>query len=57
MRESAAGLTKHLAQTAQDTFNEFEVAVEKDATRSSVLDGVVHPLTSYVIKYVNFFVE
>ncbi|XP_073526253.1 uncharacterized protein [Phyllobates terribilis] len=57
VRESAAALTKRLAQTAQQTFYEFEVAVEKDATKSPVSDGTVHPLTSYVINYTKFFID
>ena len=57
MRESASNLTKRLAQTAQETFVDFEEAVEKDATKTAVLDGTVHPLTSYVINYVKFLYE
>ncbi|KAL6989206.1 hypothetical protein U1Q18_014959 [Sarracenia purpurea var. burkii] len=57
IRESAFGLTKRLAQTAQETFGDFEEAVEKDATKTSVLDGTVHPLTSYVINYVKFLFD
>ncbi|KAE8125191.1 hypothetical protein FH972_020024 [Carpinus fangiana] len=57
MRESALSLTKRLAQTAQETFGDFEEAVEKDATKTSVLDGTVHPLTSYVINYVKFLFD
>jgi exocyst complex protein 7 len=57
MRESAFSLTKRLAQTAQETFGDFEEAVEKDATKTAVLDGTVHPLTSYVINYVKFLFE
>ncbi|GFS46070.1 exocyst subunit exo70 family protein A1 [Actinidia rufa] len=57
IRESAFGLTKWLAQTAQETFGDFEEAVEKDATKTAVLDGTVHPLTSYVINYVKFLFD
>ncbi|PIA54369.1 hypothetical protein AQUCO_00900718v1 [Aquilegia coerulea] len=57
MRESAVTLTKRLAQTAQETFGDFEEAVEKDATKTAVLDGTVHPLTSYVINYVKFLFD
>ncbi|WCJ19126.1 exocyst subunit exo70 family protein A1 [Euphorbia peplus] len=57
IRESTFGLTKRLAQTAQDTFGDFEEAVEKDATKTAVLDGTVHPLTSYVINYVKFLFD
>ncbi|XP_071686496.1 exocyst complex component EXO70A1-like [Rutidosis leptorrhynchoides] len=57
MRESVSALTKHLAETAQETFVDFEEAVEKDATKTAVLDGTVHPLTSYVINYVKFLFD
>lgn len=57
MRDAAVSLTKRLAQTAQETFGDFEEAVEKDATKTAVLDGTVHPLTSYVINYVKFLFE
>lgn len=57
MREAAFGLTKRLAQTAQETFGDFEEAVEKDATKTAVSDGTVHPLTSYVINYVKFLFD
>ncbi|XP_054787202.1 exocyst complex component EXO70A1-like isoform X2 [Prosopis cineraria] len=57
IREAALGLTKQLAQTAQETFGDFEEAVEKDATKTAVTDGTVHPLTSYVINYVKFLFD
>lgn len=57
MKDSALNLTKRLAQTAQETFADFEEAVEKDATKTAVMDGTVHPLTSYVINYVKFLFE
>ncbi|CAN0847466.1 Exocyst complex component EXO70A1 [Linum grandiflorum] len=57
MKESAFSLTIRLAQTAQETFIDFEEAVERDATKSAVLDGTVHPLTSYVINYVKFLFD
>ncbi|PWA42115.1 exocyst complex protein Exo70, Cullin repeat-like-containing domain protein [Artemisia annua] len=57
MRESVSALTKRLAETAQETFVDFEEAVEKDATKTAVLDGTVHPLTSYVINYVKFLFD
>ncbi|KAK4283995.1 hypothetical protein QN277_000889 [Acacia crassicarpa] len=57
IREAALGLTKQLARTAQETFGDFEEAVEKDATKTAVTDGTVHPLTSYVINYVKFLFD
>ncbi|KAK6944108.1 Exocyst complex subunit Exo70, C-terminal [Dillenia turbinata] len=55
--EASLSLTKHLAQTARETFGDFEEAVENDATKTTVLDGTVHPLTSYVINYVKFLFD
>ncbi|XP_047322048.1 exocyst complex component EXO70A1-like [Impatiens glandulifera] len=57
IRESAVGLAKRLAQTAKETFGDFVEAVEKDATKTTVADGTVHPLTSYVINYVKFLFD
>ncbi|CAA0842990.1 exocyst subunit exo70 family protein A2 [Striga hermonthica] len=57
MREAFVVLTKRLVQTAQETFGDFEEAVEKDATKTTVLDGTVHPLTGYVINYVKFLFD
>ena len=56
-REYVHQLQRSLAQCALDTFREFEDAVEKDSTRTPVVDGTVHPLTSYVINYVKFLFE
>ncbi|XP_006662750.1 exocyst complex component EXO70A1-like [Oryza brachyantha] len=57
MRKASLSLTKRLAQTAQETFADFEDAVEKDASKTIVNDGTVHPLTSYVINYVKFLFD
>ncbi|XP_078154947.1 exocyst complex component EXO70A1-like [Carex rostrata] len=57
MRDCALNLTKRLAQTAQETFGDFEELVEKDPSKTTVLDGTVHPLTSYVINYVKFLFD
>jgi exocyst complex component 7 len=46
-----------LARTAEETFTDFEEAIEKDASKTIVHDGTVHPLTSYVINYVKFLFE
>ncbi|KAL3698664.1 hypothetical protein R1sor_012740 [Riccia sorocarpa] len=56
-REAALSLTRKLAETATETFADFEEAVEKDATKTLVLDGTVHPLTSYVMNYVKFLLD
>ncbi|KAL6641854.1 hypothetical protein ACP70R_020035 [Stipagrostis hirtigluma subsp. patula] len=51
MREAAFNLTKSLAQTAKETFVDFEEAVEKNPD-TICQDGDVHPLTITVINYV-----
>ncbi|WVZ14624.1 hypothetical protein V8G54_012190 [Vigna mungo] len=43
MREAAINLSTRLAQTAQETFVDFEEAVEKDATKTTVMDGTFDP--------------
>ncbi|KAL2318440.1 hypothetical protein Fmac_032316 [Flemingia macrophylla] len=54
-KEAAMNLAKRLAQTAQ--FVDFEETVEKDATKTTVMDGTVHHLTSYVSNYVKFLYD
>lgn len=56
-REYVRQLQRSLAQCALDTFSEFEEAVGKDSTKTPVVDGTVHPLTSYVINYIKFLFE
>ncbi|GLT57029.1 hypothetical protein SLA2020_300330 [Shorea laevis] len=56
-REYALGLIKQLAQIVKETFGDFEKAVEKDASKTVVLDGTIHPLTNYVIDYVKFLLD
>lgn len=57
LRQAAQDLIQRLAQTAKETFGDFEDAVSTDATKTPVLDGTVHPLTSYVINYVKFLFD
>ncbi|KAM0869859.1 hypothetical protein ACQ4PT_040394 [Festuca glaucescens] len=52
IRGAALGLLKLLAQTAQETFVDFEEIIEKDTSKTNVHDGTVHPLTIYAIDYV-----
>lgn len=57
MKESALNLTKLLAQTVQETIANFEILVEMDATERAVMDGSVHPVCSYVVKYLKYLFE
>ncbi|KAK8951324.1 hypothetical protein KSP39_PZI003117 [Platanthera zijinensis] len=57
IREAALNLTKRLAHTAQETLGDFEELVEKHATKTTVFDGTVHSLTSYVINYAKFIFD
>ncbi|CAH2070242.1 unnamed protein product, partial [Thlaspi arvense] len=54
MKEATQNLRKLLAKTGQETFTDFEAAVKKDETKSIVVDGSVHPLTSYVVNYIKY---
>ncbi|KAH8947476.1 hypothetical protein BDL97_11G043000 [Sphagnum fallax] len=57
IRDASELLLEHLAQATKDTFNDFADAVEKDAMKTTVADGTVHPLTSYVVNYIKFMVD
>jgi exocyst complex protein 7 len=57
IRDASEFLLKHLALATEDTFNDFADAVEKDVMKTSVADGTVHPLTSYVVNYIKFMVD
>ncbi|KAL5648415.1 hypothetical protein ACJX0J_039224, partial [Zea mays] len=52
MREAALSLTKSLAQAVQETLVDFEVAVEKNNSKTTVQNGNLHPFTIEVINYV-----
>ncbi|XP_047052613.1 exocyst complex component EXO70A1-like [Lolium rigidum] len=52
IRGAALGLVKLLAQTAQETFVDFEKKIEKDTSKTNIHDGTVHPLTIYAIDHV-----
>ncbi|XP_047313562.1 exocyst complex component EXO70H1-like [Impatiens glandulifera] len=43
-----------LRESIRSMLTEFEAAVQKDATKSPVANGGVHPLTSYVMNYLVF---
>ncbi|AQK39350.1 Exocyst complex component EXO70A1 [Zea mays] len=45
MREAALSLTKSLAQAVQETLVDFEVAVEKNNSKTTVQNGNLHPFT------------
>ncbi|XP_020228757.1 exocyst complex component EXO70A1-like [Cajanus cajan] len=57
IKEAATSLTNHLAQRAHETFEEFEVAIEKESTKTAVTYGTVHPLKHSVINYVWYFLS
>ncbi|XP_066356748.1 exocyst complex component EXO70A1-like [Miscanthus floridulus] len=52
MREAALNLTKSLAQAAQETLLDLEVAVEKENSKTIVQNGNLHPFTIEVMNYV-----
>ncbi|CAD6268348.1 unnamed protein product [Miscanthus lutarioriparius] len=52
MREAALNLTKSLAQSAQETLLDLEVAVEKENSKTIVQNGNLHPFTIEVMNYV-----
>jgi exocyst complex protein 7 len=57
MREAALNLTKSLAQAAQETLLDLEVAVEKENSKTIVPNGNLHPFTIEVMNYVKGLFE
>ncbi|OQU78762.1 hypothetical protein SORBI_3008G043600 [Sorghum bicolor] len=52
MREAALNLTKSLAQAAQETLLDLEVAVEKENSKTIIQNGNIHPFTIEMMNYV-----
>ncbi|KAH7428362.1 hypothetical protein KP509_10G088800 [Ceratopteris richardii] len=46
-----------LGEAARGTLPEFELAIQKDASKIPVVGGAFHPLTRYVMNYIKFFVD
>eukprot|EP00899_Mesostigma_viride_P028649 jgi/Mesvir1/896/Mv17458-RA.1 len=46
-----------LQTSAQERFGEFEETVNSDTGKHAIVDGTVHPLTSYVVNYIKRMVE
>ncbi|THU51824.1 hypothetical protein C4D60_Mb06t35120 [Musa balbisiana] len=51
VRSQALASLLRLAEVARSTMADFEAAIQKDASRSRVPGGGVHPLTRYVMDY------
>lgn len=52
VRAEAHGILVRLGEAARGTFAEFENAIQRDASRTPVPGGAVHPLTRYVMNYI-----
>lgn len=54
VRSQAVASLHRMAEVARATLVDFEAAIQRDASRSAVPCGDVHPLTRYVMNYVVF---
>lgn len=54
VRSEACGLLLQIAETAQGTLQELERAIRRDPAKNPVPGGAFHPLSCYVMNYVNF---
>lgn len=54
LRSEASAILGRLADAARGTFQEFENAVQRDASKNPVPGGAVHPLARYVMNYMRF---
>ncbi|KAH7302450.1 hypothetical protein KP509_23G074100 [Ceratopteris richardii] len=52
VRAEAQGVLVRLGEAARGTFADFENAIQRDASRTPVPGGAVHPLTRYVMNYI-----
>ncbi|RWW81517.1 hypothetical protein BHE74_00010085 [Ensete ventricosum] len=57
VRSQALSCLLRLAEVARSTMADFEAAIHKDASRSRVPGGGVHPLTRYVMDYLVFLAD
>ncbi|KAH6554972.1 hypothetical protein KP509_1Z292500 [Ceratopteris richardii] len=46
-----------LGEAARGTLQEFEIAIQKDASKIPMVGGAFHPLTCYVMNYIQFLVD
>ncbi|RWW16586.1 hypothetical protein BHE74_00008439 [Ensete ventricosum] len=57
VRSQAVVSLLRLAEVARSTLADFEAAIERDASKSPVPGGDVHPLTRYVMNYLVFLAD
>lgn len=56
-RAEVRGVLSQLGEAARGTLQEFELAIQRDASKTPVIGGAFHPLTRYVMNYVKFLVD
>lgn len=56
-RAEVRGVLVQLGEAARGTLQEFEMAIQRDASRTPVIGGAFHPLTRYVMNYIKFLVD
>jgi len=57
IQQGAHELIQHVSQTTTNIFSNVENAMSIDTTKTHVLDGTMHPLTSCVINYIKVLFE
>lgn len=57
VRQTAVNSLIKLAEAVRAMLTEFETAIQKDASKSPILGGGVHPLTRYVMNFVTFLTD
>ncbi|KAG6490798.1 exocyst complex component EXO70H1-like [Zingiber officinale] len=57
VRSQAVASLLRLAEVTRSTLADFEAAVQREASRSAVPGGDVHPLTRYVMNYLVFLAD
>ncbi|KAH7425257.1 hypothetical protein KP509_11G046700 [Ceratopteris richardii] len=57
VRAEVRGVLSQLAEAARGILQEFELGIQRDASRIPAAGGTFHPLTRYVMNYMKFLVD
>lgn len=57
VRQTAVNAITKLGEAVRSMLTDFEMAIQKDASKSPVPSGGVHPLTRFVMNYVTFLTD
>ncbi|XP_017983801.1 PREDICTED: exocyst complex component EXO70A1 [Theobroma cacao] len=57
VRSTAVNSLIRLGEAVRTMLTDFEMAIQKDSSKSTLAGGGIHPLTRYVMNYISFLVD